>query len=193
MACSKCRVYSCPSCLDENKLCKHCTPESSEEEEMDKSMADSTSRGSSGSNGDESSEEEDDDAGSDITATNFESVTNELLADLQGVTFNKNAFIFVSRVCLPRKKGATTKYYVTAGCMGLPITALIVHELMSYIFLDRTPSQLMDIRELEIEYNRQKGLYEEVTVPEQIRLRRDVSMFAYIFCCITTCTDIIDI
>ena len=157
------------------------------------SEADSTSRGSSGSGGDESSEEEDDDAGSDSAATSFFSVTKQLIADLQGVTYlgySTNAF--KARVCMPRK-GATTKF-VAAGCMGLPITALFAHELMIYIFLDRIPSQLMDIRELEIEYFRQKGLYEEVTgVPEQIPQRRDVSMFAYIYCCITTCTDIIDI
>ena len=178
MACSKCRTYSCPSCLidDESKICKHC------------------SRGSSGSGGDESSEEEEEeDAGSDSTATNFESVTKQLISDLQGVRLcNVSKNTFKARVYLPRK-GATAQA-VGAGCMGLPITALIVHELMIYMFLGRIPSQLMDTRELEIEYNRQKGLYEEVTgVPEQIPQRRDVSMFAYIYCCITTCTDIIDI
>ena len=157
------------------------------------SETDSTSHGSSGSGGDESSEEEEDDAGSDSTATNFLSVTKQLIADLQGVSYiGYCANAFQARVYMPRK-GATAQV-VGAGCIGLPITALIVHELMIYMFLGRIPSQLMDTRELEIEYNRQKGLYEEVTgVPEQIPQRRDVSMFAYIYCCITTCTDIIDI
>jgi hypothetical protein len=140
------------------------------------SETDSTSRGSSGSGGDESSEEEEeDDAGSDSAATNFESVTKHLIADLQGVRYvgySTNAF--KARVYMPLKGGQKE---VAAGCMGLPITALLAHELMIYMFLGRIPSQLMDTRELEIEYN---------SVPEQIPQRRDVSTFVYIYCCITT-------